>query len=115
MKFLMLFGIITYHILYFNTIFKKSAPLWRTLYFCSDILQLRACCNKCLACLVGLILLEVLDETLCKILCLGLPLGSVGIGISRIEDLGGNARKLCRYLEIEVRDLLGRCVLDVTV
>ena len=40
----------------------------------NGFLKLRTCCNKCLACLVGLILLEVLDEASCKILSLLFPL-----------------------------------------
>ena len=78
-------------------------------------LQLRTGRYKSLACVVAFVFLKVLDKSSCQILCLLFPLGSVRIGISRIKDSGINARKLCRNLEIEDRDLLRRSLAYITV
>ena len=78
-------------------------------------LQLRASCYECLAGLVGLVLLEVLDEAACQILSLGLPLSCVSISVARVKDCGINAGKLCGNLEVEVRDLLGGSLQNVAI
>ena len=78
-------------------------------------LQLRACSYESLACLVGLILLEVLDEAACQILGLLIPLCGICIGVARIEDRGINARKLGGNFEVEVRDVLGGSLENVAI
>ena len=75
-------------------------------------LELRTSLYKRLALLVVLVLDEVLDEPACEILCLLLPLGSILVGVTRIEDLGVNAGKLGRYSEVEDRKLLGSSLVD---
>ncbi len=90
----------------------------RELIICSissEISELRTSLNECLAGIVCLILLEVLDESACKILSLCIPLSCISVCITGIKDLCGNAGKFCRYFEIEVRDLLCRSVPDGTV
>ena len=84
---------------------------------CRDfsLVQLRACGYQSLACLVGGVLVEVLDEAACQVFCLLGPLCSVCIGVAGIEDLGINTRKLGRNLEVEDRNVLGRSLLDRTV
>lgn len=78
-------------------------------------LELRTSLYKRLALLVVLVLDEVLDEPACEILCLLLPLGSILVGVTRIEDLGVNAGKLGRYSEVEDRKLLGSDLVDGAV
>ena len=78
-------------------------------------LELRTSLYKRLALLVVLVLDEVLDEPACEILCLLLPLGSILVGVTRIEDLGVNAGKLGRYSEVEDRKLLGSSLVDGAV
>ena len=75
-------------------------------------LELRTCCYECLAGLVSFVLLEVLDEALCKILCLCLPLCRICISVTRIEDLGSYTRKRGRNLEVKERNLLGLGLVD---
>ena len=58
---------------------------------------------------------KIAGKLKCQIFCLGLPLSSICVGISRIEDAGVYARKLGRDLEVEVRKLFGRCSVDGTV
>jgi len=60
-------------------------------------------------------LVEVLDETCCEVLCLLLPLACALVSVAWVEDSRVNAWKLSRNSEIEVRDLLGRSLVDRTV
>src|SRR5699024_9657286 len=62
-------------------------------------LQLRAGGNEGLASFVVLVLDEVLLEAGSKVLGLGLPLGGVGVGVARVEDLGVDAGQLGGHLE----------------
>ena len=80
-----------------------------------EALELRTCCNQSLASLVAFVLGEVLDESASQILCLLVPLGSFCIGITRIQDCRIYARKLSRNFKVEVRDSLGRSILDVAI
>ena len=50
-------------------------------------LELGTCGNECFAGSVVLILLEVLDETLCEVFCLGCPFFGICVGVAGIEDL----------------------------
>ena len=61
--------------------------------------------------LVAFVLGEVLDEAACQVLSLLVPLSSICIGVTRIEDSGINAGQRSGNFEIEVRDLLGRASL----
>ena len=78
-------------------------------------LGLRTCRNQSLAGCIALILRKVLDETLCEILCLLVPLLAVRIGITRIKDSRIHTRKLGRHFKIKERNLLGRCLQHVAV
>ena len=62
--------------------------------------------------LVAFVLGEVLDEAACQVLSLLVPLSSICIGVTRIEDSGINAGQRSGNFEIEVRDLLGRGFVD---
>ena len=75
-------------------------------------LSLRTCSNQSLTSCVAFVFREVLNESGSKILCLCLPLGSISVGITRVKDCRINTRKLGRYFEVEVRDRLGRCIVD---
>ena len=75
-------------------------------------LQLRAGGNQCLAVLVAFVLGEVLDEAAGQIQSLGLPLGSILVGVAGIEDGGIDAGQRGGNLEVEVRDLLGGGLVD---
>ena len=75
-------------------------------------LQLRAGGDQCLAVLVALVLGEVLDEAASQIQSLGLPLGSILVGVAGIEDGGIDAGQRGGNLEVEVRDLLGGGLVD---
>ena len=55
---------------------------------------------------------EVLDETSCEILSLLLPLASALVSVAWIEDSWVNAREFSRNCEVEVRDSLGRSLVD---
>lgn len=77
-------------------------------------LELRTSLYKRLALLVVLVLDEVLDEPASEILSLGLPLGSILVGVA-IEDVGVNARKSGRDAEVEDRKLLGLSLVDGAV
>src|SRR5699024_2494870 len=77
--------------------------------------QLRTSRNQSLSGLVSFVLGEVLDESGSQILCLGLPLGRICIGITRVKDVGVNTRKLGGYFDVEVRDLLGGSLQNVSV
>ena len=79
------------------------------------ILFLRTCGYKCLACCIAFVFCEVLDESAGQILCLGLPLRRISIGIAGIQDCRINTGELGRYFEVEVRDLLGGCILDIAI
>ena len=78
-------------------------------------LQLGAGRDQSLAMLVALVLLEVLDEAACQILGLLFPLGSVSIGVARIQNAGVHAVQHGGNLEVEVGDLLGGHIVDVAV
>ena len=65
--------------------------------------------------LICCVLNKVLVESLCKIFSLCLPLRSISVGIARIKDLRIYTWKLSRNLEVEHRDLLGRCSCDGTI
>ena len=94
----------------------SEVPLARlTRSFRSRALQLRACGDQSLAGLVAFVLDEVLDEAGSEVLGLDVPLGSVGVGVARVEDFGGNASQLGGDLKIEVRQLLGRSLVDIAV
>ena len=78
-------------------------------------LQLGTSGYQSLACLVVLVLDEVLDEAASQILGLLFPLCSVGIGVARVEDAGVNALELGGNSEVEERNHLGRSVVDAVV
>ena len=46
---------------------------------------------------------------------LGIPLGLVGVSVSRIQDGGVDARQLGRHFQVEHRQYLGRRLLDGTI
>ena len=82
-------------------------------YFYTDLkLQLGACCDQSLTLVVAGVLLKVLDEAGGQILGLGLPLGSVCVGVAGIQDAGVNAGQSSGNFEIEVGDLLGLSLQD---
>ena len=62
--------------------------------------------------LVAFVLGEVLDEAASQIQSLGLPLGSILVGVARIEDGGIDTGQLGGNLKVEVRDLLGGGLVD---
>ena len=73
-----------------STLKHKNTPTAETVgveLSIKQILQLWTCSNKCLTSFICLILLEVLDESLSKILSLSFPLRSISVCISRIKDL----------------------------
>ena len=78
-------------------------------------LELRTSCYESLAGLVGGVLAEVLDEAACEIDCLLLPLCRICVGVAWVEDLGIDTVQLGRNAEVEVRNLLGRSLVDRTV
>ena len=71
--------------------------------------------NQSFSGLVALIFGEVLDESSCQIFGLGLPFGSIRVGISGIQNVGVYTRKLGGYFNVEVRNLLGGSFQDVAV
>ena len=73
-----------------------------------SFLELRTGCNQCLACLVGRVLVKVLDEAGCEVFSLNFPLSSVFVRVTRIEDSRIYARQSGRNLEVEERNLLRR-------
>src|SRR5574344_283671 len=81
----------------------------------AEILELRAGCYKSLACIVAFVFVEVLDEASCKILCLVVPNLCISIGVARIKDVGCNSGEFCRNFEVEVRNLLGRGLVNGAV
>lgn len=78
-------------------------------------LQLRTCRDQALALFVVGETLEVLDEALGQILCLGVPLGLVGISVTRVEDRRVHVVQCGRHFQIEDRQYLGLGFLDGTV
>ena len=62
--------------------------------------------------LVAFVLGEVLDEAASQIQSLGLPLGSILVGVAGIEDGGIDAGQRGGNLKVEVRDLLGGGLVD---
>ena len=71
--------------------------------------------HESLACLVALILLEVLDEAGSQILGLLIPLGCVSVGVAGIQDVGVHALKLCGHHEVEVGNHLCGSLVDLVV
>ena len=71
-------------------------------------LELGTCGNECFAGSVVLILLEVLDETLCEVFCLGCPFFGICVSVAGIEDLGIYAGEIGRDLEVEDGEFLCR-------
>ena len=82
---------------------------------CQYVLQLRTGLYEGLSGLVGLVLVEVLDEPSGEILSLLLPLSGIGVGVARIKDTGVNSLEHSRDGEVEVRDNLGRGLVDAVV
>ena len=78
-------------------------------------LELWTCCYERLSEVVSCELVEVLDEAACEVLCLLLPLAYACISVAWVEDCRINAREFCRNCEVEVRDGLGRSLVDGTV
>ena len=83
--------------------------------FMESRLELWTSCNERLTEIVTSELSEVLDETSCEILSLLLPLASALVSVAWVEDSRVNAWELSRNYEIEVRDSLGRSLVDRTV
>ena len=83
--------------------------------FMESRLELWTSCNERLTEVVTSELSEVLDETSCEILSLLLPLASALVSVAWVEDSWVNAWELSRNYEIEVRDSLGRSLVDRTV
>ena len=75
-------------------------------------LQLGACGDQSLALVVAGVLLKVLDEAGGQILSLLLPDGSIGVGVSGIQNVGVHAGQGSGNLEVEVGDLLGLSLQD---
>ena len=95
---------------------ERKAPFRKPFFFMFLFLvDLRTSGNKRLACLVVLILVEVLDEPRSQILCLFCPYRNIRICVPRIQDACVNAWQLCRNLEIEVRNRLCWSILDITI
>ena len=69
-------------------------------------------CYERLTEVVACELSEVLDETACEVLSLLLPLASALVSVAWVEDCWINAREFCRNCEVEVRDSLGRSLVD---
>ena len=76
------------------------------------VLELWASSYKSLACLVGCVLLEVLDEAGSEILCLLLPLACALVSVAWVEDSWINVWKRCWNLEVEHWDFLGLSLQD---
>ena len=53
-----------------------------------NLLELWTSSYKCLTSLVALVLLEILDEASSQILSLLVPLSSISVSVTRIEDVG---------------------------
>ena len=79
---------------------------------CFKSLECRTCLDKSLTGTIGLVLVEVLDETGCEIFCFLFPFCCILVGVTRIEDTGVNTFELCRNGEVEVRDDLGGSLVD---
>ena len=77
-------------------------------------LQLGTSSHECLASLVALVLLEVLDEATSQVLSLLVPLSSVSISVTGVKDVGVYTLQLCGHLEVEVRNLLRGSLQDST-
>ena len=69
-------------------------------------------CYERLTEVVSCELSEVLDEAACEILSLLLPLACALVSVAWVEDSWVNAREFCRNCEVEVRDRLGRSLVD---
>ena len=78
-----------------------GAPLYIYLKF-RLFVQVRTCCNECLAGFVVLVLLEVLDEARCEVRLWCTTL-RICVGIAGIKDLRIYAGKFGRNLEVEDR------------
>lgn len=77
--------------------------------------ELRTCCDKSLACGVGLVFCKVLDKSTCEIFRFLVPIFDVCVGVTRIENLGCNAVELGGHFKVEERNGLCGCFVDVTV
>ena len=78
-------------------------------------LELRSSFHEGLTSGVALVLVEVLDEAAGEVLGLLFPLGGVLVGVARIEDTGVYTLQLGGNGEVEVRDHLGRSLVDAVV
>ena len=78
-------------------------------------LELRTGSHEALALVVAREIHEGLDEALGQILGFLVPLLRIGVSIARIENIRIDARQRGRNLEIEIRDLLGRSLVDRAV
>ena len=78
-------------------------------------LELRTSSDESLTSLVAFVLLEVLDEALSQILGLSVPLRSVLVCITRIQDVLVHTLELCRNNEVEVRNGLRRSLVDLVI
>ena len=83
--------------------------------FCSFVLELRTGGDQSLASRIVLILDKVLDEAACQVFGLLFPLCGIGVGVARVKDASVNALKLCGNDEVEVRNHLGRSLVDAVV
>ena len=75
-------------------------------------LEFRTCSYESLTSLIAFVLNEVLDEASSEVFSLLLPLSSVSVCITRIEDVRVNTLQLCRNNEVEVRYCLCRSRVD---
>ena len=79
------------------------------------LLQLRTGGHESLSGLVAFVLLEVLDEASGKILCLLLPFSGILVGVAGVENACVNSLEFGGNLEVEIRYLLGRSLVDAAV
>ena len=96
---------------------KKASEFPRPFVFYLYCVRLESwtSCYERLAEVVSSELVEVLDETSCEVLSLLLPLACALVSVAWVEDSWVNAREFCRNCEVEVRDSLGRSLVDRTV
>ena len=96
---------------------KRGAPLRRApLIILSKFqLELWTSSNQSLTSLIGCILIKVLDEASCQILCLLFPFAITSISVTWVKNTTVNTFQNYWNLEVEVRNVLSLYLVDVTV
>ena len=79
------------------------------------ILELGTGGYESLASLVAFVFLEVLDEASCEVFGLLFPFRCALVGVAGVEDVGIHALQFGGNLEVEIRDSLGRSLVDASV